>query len=217
MQQIVCAVAALLVMYGSSLSTPVQARLGEEFGAFRTRILHGYEQAGQRGNNFFFKLKLTPRQTQMAPGYAVGITATVMDGKITGESMACIIGKNGPLGSTLASLEAFTFTCEATGKPLPQEQKEGQLEFSAFAKIVQHALDGQPQSFSYPGYPSKINIVVDKTRRLLIACSPQQEQKPPPPPIAPPEASKPTAPKPANKPAAAARSKASAAKKPTHK
>jgi hypothetical protein len=155
-----------------------RARLGEEFAAFRTRMLHGCEDAGQRDNNFFFKLKLSPKQQQLAPGYAVGITVTVANGRIVGESMACIVGKNRPLGCTLAALDAFTFTCEATGKPLPREQTQGQSEFSAFAKIVQQAFDGRPQSYSYPGYPSKINIVVDKTGRLIVACSPEQETAP---------------------------------------
>jgi hypothetical protein len=163
-------------------SMSAYARLGEDFAAFKIRILKTYDSAGQQNENFFFKLKLTPRQQQIAPGYAVGITTTVNNGKVIGESMACIVGDNHPLGYTLAALDAFTFTCEASGKPLPQEQKQAQLEFGAFAKIVQHALDGTPQSYSYPGYPCKINILLDKSGRLIIACSPQEPQSAAPTP-----------------------------------
>jgi hypothetical protein len=222
---------AILLFYVSGCFVPAHARLGEDFAAFKVRILHVYESAGQQNNNFFFKLKLTPRQQQLAPGYAVGITTTVINGKIVGESMACIAGNNHQLGSTLAALDAFTFTCEATGKPLPQEQKQAQAEFTAFARIVQQAFSGQPQAYSYPGYPNKISLEVDKTGRLIIACSPQESQAqqvpsgptlPPPPPTvvqpaAPSKPTKPTGPQSGTKQPPATSTSQTTSKKTIHK
>lgn len=162
----------------AGISAPAQARLGEEFAVFQARILRDFESVGQKGTNFYFKLKLSPRQQQIAPGYAAALTTTVVNGRITGESIAYVFGKNRSLGCTLATFDAFAFTCEAAGKPLPQDKKQGKLEFTAFAKIVENAFNGQPQSYSYPGYAGKIHIVADRTGKLIIACAPAPVSSP---------------------------------------
>ncbi len=173
--RIPCCLLTLLIICAV---TPAQARLGEQFAAYRARLLRNYSAAGQKGNNYFFKLKLTPQQQQIAPGYAAGLTVTVAGDRVTGESMAFFMGRNNQLGCTLATLDAFAFTCEATGKLLPQDKKQGELEFTAFTKIVKQAFDGHVQTYAYPGYPGTIVISLDRQEKLIVACSEQQPAAP---------------------------------------
>lgn len=149
---------------------PAQAKLGEAFDAYKARIANAFTPAGQRGNYYMFNMKVEPKEAMASPGYAGGLTVTVTNGKVTGQSLAIRPGLDALVGGTLAAMHGMVFAYEAIGKPLAKDKTQGDAEFKAFSTAVGQAFLGQPQNVRYPGYGGVITLSRDGTGNLIVAC-----------------------------------------------
>lgn len=179
-----------LIVLGLSGAQPAEARLGEDFAKYKTRVARGFIATGEKksGNtvNYMFQLVVDQRQQLASPGYAAGITITAQNGKITGQSMAIRPGTNPLVGGTLAAIHGFAFAYEALGKPLPTDKLKAEMQFKAFSGAVTQAFMGNPQNLRYPGFPGLVTVTRDPSGNLIVAARPEQapsyQQAPPPAP-----------------------------------
>jgi hypothetical protein len=162
----------LVVLLASLLgwTSPAQAKLGEDFNAYKNRIAPAFTPAGQRGNYYMFNMKVEQKEAMASPGYAGGLTVTVTNGKVTGQSLALRPGLEALVGGTLAAIHGMAFAYEAIGKPLPKAKAQGEAEFKAFSTAVGQAFLGQPQNVRYPGFSGLITLSRDNTGNLIVAC-----------------------------------------------
>lgn len=151
-------------------SGQAQARLGEDFSAYKGRISNSFSQIGQSGDNYMFKMNIDPKQAAASPGYAGGLTVTVANGKITGQSLAIRPGLNAVVGATLATVHGLMFSYEALGRQPPKSQELINNELKAFGGAIKQAFMGHPQNIRYPGNPGVITISHDKMGNYIIAC-----------------------------------------------
>ena len=77
---------------------------------------------------------------QQAPNFAAGITVTVVDKKIVGESMALRIGDNYATGKELATLHVMDFAYESLGKPAPASEAAANAELNEFSSAIDRVL-----------------------------------------------------------------------------
>jgi hypothetical protein len=158
----------LLLSIGASL--PSEAKLGQDFTEYKKRISTAFVASGQQGNNYMYTMTIDPKQAMASPGYAGGLTVTVANGKVTGQSLAIRPGIQPVFGPTIATVHSFAFAYEAIGKELPKNEKAGEAEFKAFGGAVAKAFQGQPQNLRYPGYPGIITVSRDASGNLIVAC-----------------------------------------------
>ncbi|HEY9871075.1 MAG TPA: hypothetical protein V6D08_18055 [Candidatus Obscuribacterales bacterium] len=190
--------ALALMALGLASAQPAEARLGEDFAKYKTRVAKGFIATGEKKSgatvNYMFQLVVDQKQQLASPGYAAGITITAQNGKITGQSMAIRPGTNPFVGGTLAAIHGFAFAYEALGKPLPTDKLKAEMQFKAFSGAVTQAFMGNPQNLRYPGFPGMITLTRDPSGNLIVAARMEQAtgttQQPSPP--QPPAARKPT-------------------------
>lgn len=163
-------VACLVLAYGAR---PAQARLGEDFQSYKARTASAYQANGEKKDgsttNYMFTVKLPPQSAQASPGYAVGVTISTTDGKITGQSMSIRPGMNPIPGGFMASLHAFAFAYEAIGKPVPQDKVKAEASFKMFSGAVTAAFLGTAQNVRFKGFPGVITLRKDASGSLLVA------------------------------------------------
>jgi hypothetical protein len=162
--------AILALLIGATAALPAQAKLGQDFTEYKKRISTAFIATGQQGNNYMFTMNIDPKQSMASPGYAGGLTVTVDNGKVTGQSLAIRPGMQPVIGPTIAAVHGFAFAYEAIGKDAPKDEKAGEAEFKAFSGAVAQAFMGQPQNLRYPGYPGLITVSRDAGGNLIVAC-----------------------------------------------
>lgn len=159
-----------------------QARLGESFATFRTKIARNYKFKSERKNDqktyYMFSLVTDPNSATSAPGYAGGMTVTVMNGHITGQSLALRLGENYEAGKSLASTRALDFVYEALGKPMPTNQQAIEKEREAYSSAIDQVLANTPQNLRYPGFNGVITLSQAPEQTVIIAAT--SDAAPPP-------------------------------------
>jgi hypothetical protein len=155
---------------------PAGAKLGESFQTYRAKILKSWRQEAEDVNgpktNYRFSLIVAPEQESASPGYAAGLTITVVNGKVTGQSMAIRPGSNQMVGAAMATAHGFAFAYEALGKPMPADKAKSEEEFKNFSGAVGQAFTGRSQGLKFPGFSGLITVTRDNLGDLIVAATP---------------------------------------------
>lgn len=156
-------------------ATPGEAKLGDNFVAYKAKIIKSWAPAAEDTNgnktNYRFTLLVAPEQQSASPGYAAGLTITVVNGKVTGQSMAVRPGSNQMVGAAMATAHCFAFAYESLGKPMPKDKSQSEAEFKAFSQAVGQAFSGKLQNIRYPGYSGIITVTSDGSGDLIVAAT----------------------------------------------
>ncbi len=168
--------ASIALAVGLGANEGVQAKLGESYQSYKTKVVQSWTPAAEdtnaKSSNYRFTLKVAPEQENASSGYAAGLTITVVNGKITGQSMAIRTGSNQMVGAAMATAHGFAFAYESIGKIMPKEKAKTEAEFKAFSEAVGQAFMGKPQNIRYPGFNSLITVARDNMGNLIIAATP---------------------------------------------
>lgn len=176
---------SILVFVGVLVSCglPAEARLGEPIQAFKNRVAGAYKAkpVTKKEDRSYHMFSLMPSNEvkEKTPGFGVGITATVVDGKIVGQSMAIRFGDNYDAGKKLGALYTMDFAYESIGKPPPKSKEAVDVEVGQFAMAIEQVLAGNSQHVSYPGFAYRITMSRTKEGDLLIAVTPDFTEKKP--------------------------------------
>lgn len=169
---------ALILLALLSLPQSVaHARLGDNYQAFKTaKLVKNWTPAAEDSSgpktNYRFSLNSAPEQQTASPGYAAGLTITVVAGKVTGQSIAIRPGANQMVGAAMATAHGFAFAYEAIGKPVPKDKAKADAEFKAFSESVGQAFLGRAQNIKYPGINGLITVTRDNLGDLIVAATP---------------------------------------------
>lgn len=182
-----CQTVSLLLLIAMSCPK-AEARLGEDFGAFLNRFTKTTKSLkplaqlpGVSTQHFTFEVNVPVQQKRASPGFAAGVTVTVTEGKIVGQSLAVKPGNNVTVGQKLAGIHGFSFAYEAIGKAIPPTRDKAEVEFNAFCNAVDRACMGELQYLRYPGFKSLVVIQRDSTTgNILIAVTPEMPAQPKP-------------------------------------
>ncbi len=154
---------------------PASAKLGERFGPFQIRIVPNFKFQGQSNKGkrkyFMYTMILDKATEHAAPGFQGGLTVSVEDGVIVGQSMLLRLGDNADAGKALAAVHALDFTFESLGRPAPPSRMAAAEELKSYAEAVDNALSGTPQNIRYPGSPGKITLCRQEDGSLAIAAT----------------------------------------------
>lgn len=166
----------LALAASGGMPNAAEAKLGESYQTYKSKVVQSWTPAAEdtnaRGSNYRFTLKVAPEQENASSGYAAGLTITVVNGKISGQSMAIRTGSNQMVGAAMATAHGFAFAYESIGKPMPKEKAKTEAEFKAFSEAVGQAFMGRPQNIKYPGFNSLITVARDNLGNLIIAATP---------------------------------------------
>lgn len=162
--------------------TEAEARLGETYAAFKAKAAKGFtfksESKKDTRTYYMFSMALDPSTLQAAPGFAGGLTVTVVNGHVTGQSMVMRLGDNYEAGKTLATAHALDFAYEALGKPGPKNKEATEKEFQSYTSAIDKVLAGNPYNLRYPGFNGVITMSLSADQALIIAATP--DAAPPP-------------------------------------
>ncbi len=151
------------------------ARLGQALASYKQEqgkeLVPIDKKEGERSTYYMFAMRIDPRQARVSPGYAAGVTITVVDGKVVGQSLAIRPGNNASKGADLARVHAFAFAYEALGRPVPKNREKAQREFDSFCQAVSLALSGQPQRIRFRGYQGRITVCQEQSGNLIVAAT----------------------------------------------
>lgn len=128
---------------------------------------------------YHFAVVTDKKIQQNSSGFAGGLTISTEAGKITGESLLIKPGADPDVGNRLASILCLTLTYEALGKPIPVTDKDKQIEFDAYIKAVEDAMDGRPGHINYPGYSSQLLFSKTADGNFLFVLNPSPPQTKP--------------------------------------
>ena len=160
------------------------ARIGESYGAFKTKIAKTYtfkaEQKKDSVTHYMFVMVKDKTHEEASAGFNIGLTISVSGGKVVGQAMVIRLGDNATNGKKLAVAHCLDFMYEALGKPAPRNSTETEQEFQAFSSAVDQVYAGIPQSVRYPGFKAKITINKSPTGDLLLAATPENPITVPP-------------------------------------
>jgi hypothetical protein len=158
-----------------------EARLGESFQSFRVKAAKGFKFKSESKRDtrtyYMYSMSLDPNTTQAAPGFAGGLTVTVVNGKVTGQSMVMRLGDNYQAGKALATAHALDFAYESLGKPSPNKEST-EKEFQAYSQAIDMVMSGSPQNLRYPGFNGVITLSMAPEQGVIIAATP--DAAPPP-------------------------------------
>jgi hypothetical protein len=168
-----------------------QARLGESINNFRAKAAASFkfktETKKEDRSYYMFTMTLDDKTKEGAPGFAGGLTLTVVDNKIVGQSMILRLGDNYEGGKALATLHCMDFAYESIGKPAPKNKQNSESEYAMYGQAIDQVLAGSSQHVKYPGFNDKITMSRTNDGDLLIAVTPDLSSDP-----AKPDANKPT-------------------------
>lgn len=166
-----------------AVQMPCQAKIGEPVSAYRARYAQKYKFRAQetRGAQTYlrFAFPLSPEEESQCPGFGTGITITVANGKIVGQSMAIRMGDAFDQGRALGSRRALDFILEAIGKPKSTSKVEDEQQLASIKNAIEQALISNPQNIQFPGFPQRSKLSSSQSGDLLIAVLPPIEQAPP--------------------------------------
>lgn len=166
----------LIIIAALSLMPAAEARLGQSFAQYKAQHLKNYKAAGEKkgksGKHYLFQLSLSDKEKRMVPGFGEGLTITVLNGKITGQSLVINMGRNKLIGTDLAIAHGLAFVYESLGKPAPKSRFQASRDVQAFTGVVHAAMGGYPQTLRYPGYKGKATVKKDSNGNVIIAVTP---------------------------------------------
>jgi len=153
------------------------ARLGQSIEGFKGKLTSSFKFKGQTKKQdrtyYMFSLVSTASTQNRAPGFGAGITATVVDGKVVGQSMVLRLGDNFSGGKELATLHSMDFAYEALGKSPPSSQASLKQELDQYSSAIDQVLGGSAQHVRYPGFTSLITMSRTTDGDVLIAITPE--------------------------------------------
>jgi hypothetical protein len=154
---------------------PALARLGEDFTSFEGRIISNFKFKGketkQNRSYYRYTMLLDKSTEQAAPGFDGGLTVTVENGLIVGQSMLIRMGENNEAGKALAALHTLDFAFESLGRPSPKTKQEVQRELQSYTAALSKALAGTPQNIRYADTPGKITVSKRPDGSIAIAAT----------------------------------------------
>ena len=169
--------AAIVLLAAGNLGSAqsAKARLGEEFNIFENRIAMNFKFKGQDSKQnkkyYHYTMALDKTTEQNAPGFDGGLTVTVENGLIVGQSMLIRLGSNSEAGKALAALHTLDFAFESLGRPAPKTKQEVQRELQSYTDAVSKALAGTPQNIRYADTTGKITVSKQPDGSLAIAAT----------------------------------------------
>ncbi len=159
-----------------------EARLGESFATFKVKAAKGFKFKSETKKDtrtyYIYSMALDATTMQAAPGFAGGLTVTVVNGHVTGQSMVMRFGDNYQAGKALATAHALDFAYEALGKPSPKTKESTEKEFTQYTSAIDQVMGGSPQNLRYPGFNGVITLSVSPDQGVIIAATP--DAAPPP-------------------------------------
>jgi len=163
-------------------SSTAEARLGEPFATFKVKAAKGFKfkSESKRDNRtyYMYSMSLDAPTMQAAPGFAGGLTVTVVNGHVTGQSMVMRFGDNYEAGKALAVAHALDFVYESLGKPSPKSKDSTEREFQQYTNAIDLVMAGNPQNLRYPGFNGVITLSLSSDQGVIIAATP--DAAPPP-------------------------------------
>ena len=154
--------------------------MGQTIDAFMTKSAsaYKYKSSTKKADRSYYMFSMITDATvqQQAPNFAAGITITVVDKKIVGESMALRIGDNYAAGKELATLHVMDFAYESLGKPAPSSESAANAELNQFSIAIDQVMAGTAQHVTYPGYNDRITMSRTSDGQLLVAVTPDFNQ-----------------------------------------
>ncbi len=156
--------------------------MGESFQAFKVKAAKGFKLKAESRKDtrtyYMYSMSLDATTTQAAPGFAGGLTVTVVGGRVTGQSMVMRLGDNYQAGKALATAHALDFAYESLGKPSPKTKDATEKEFRAYTQAIDMVMGGSPQNLRYPGFNGVITLSLAPDQSVIIAATP--DAAPPP-------------------------------------
>lgn len=163
-------------------SSSAEARLGEPYATFKVKAAKGFKFKSESKKDtrtyYMYSMSLDAPTMQAAPGFAGGLTVTVINGHVTGQSMVMRLGENYEAGKTLAVAHALDFAYEALGKPSPKSKESTDREFQQYTNAIDLVIGGSPQNLRYPGFNGVITLSLASDQSVIIAATP--DAAPPP-------------------------------------
>lgn len=184
MTQVTKILAATFISVGSLLlpSSTAEARLGEPFATFKVKAAKGFKFKSESKRDtrtyYMYSMSLDAPTMQAAPGFAGGLTVTVVNGHVTGQSMVMRFGDNYEAGKALAVAHALDFAYESLGKPSPKSKESTEREFQQYTNAIDLVMAGNPQNLRYPGFNGVITLSLSSDQGVIIAATP--DAAPPP-------------------------------------
>jgi hypothetical protein len=155
----------------------VEAKLGAPVSSFSQRMFRFFFLKDQttKGDTAYLRYSLIgdPQRQKVSPGFAGGVTLTVKEGAISGESLVIRLGDNPKAGKALATLLAINVAYEGIGKDPPSQPAVQEKEIKSYLAAIEAALNGAPQTIRYKGFNSKISLLCTKTKDLLLTITQQ--------------------------------------------
>jgi hypothetical protein len=167
---------ALLATVVYALGGTAQARIGGPVSSFQAKNgrLFTFKSRTIKDNKiyYFYSLNSHPAQQHTSPGFAGGITLTIDQNKIVGESFILRLGADQEVGKVLATAVCMELTYEAIGKPAPTTPALRGKEFKSYSNAITRGLSGLPQVIRYKGFPMRITVSRTDQGELLLAIIP---------------------------------------------
>jgi hypothetical protein len=162
-----------------SFALKAEARLGEPIANFKARNAGHYQLKSEKKKDqstsyYIFSLIIDKEQREAAPNLAGGITITVTNGHITGQSLALRFDSGSEAEKLLGVAHCLEFVYEAIGKRRPLTKTAQDNELNAFTAGVNQALAGSPQCVRYPGFHAKITLSRTTAGDLVVGVSPEK-------------------------------------------
>jgi hypothetical protein len=175
-EQRMFAAATVAVAVVAGTACGAEARLGESYHAFKTKLERSYKftKESKKDDRTYemFTMIVDDATKAKAPGFGAGLTLTVVDGKILGQALAIRMGDNMEGGKAVAALHVMDFIYEAIGKPAPKSKDAAETEFQQFQSAIEQVLSGLPQHVQYPGFKARITLSRTADGELLLAATP---------------------------------------------
>ncbi|PWT96557.1 MAG: hypothetical protein C5B53_09465 [Candidatus Melainabacteria bacterium] len=166
----------LLATVVASFGSTAVAKIGGSVQSFQARNgrIFTFKSRSIKDDKIYYVYSLNshPAQQHSSPGFAGGITLTVDQNKIAGESFILRLGADQDVGKVLAAALCMDLTYEAIGKPAPVTPSLRAKEFTAYSNAITRGLSGLPQVIRYKGYPMRVTISRTDQGELLLAIIP---------------------------------------------
>jgi len=160
-----------------------EAKMGAPVSSFSQKMFRFFFLKDQttKGDTAYLRYSLIgdPQRQKASPGFAGGVTLTVKEGAISGESLLIRLGDNPKVGKTLAALLAMNLAYEAIGKESPTKPAIQEKEIKSYLAAVDAAMNGTPQTIRYNGFNDKIHLLCTKSKDLLLTILPGPPQAAP--------------------------------------
>jgi hypothetical protein len=165
------------------LGQAAEAKLGEGISTFAQKMSNAFFLKTQTTKGEVAYLMYTligdPNRQKLSPGFGGGVTLTIKEGVISGESLLVRLGDNPKAGKAIAAVLALSVAYEALGKEPPTQAAVQERELNAYLKAIEAALNGSPQTIRYRGFNPKITILSSKTKDVLLTVTPGPKPAPP--------------------------------------